>query len=167
MIRTIQNFELFYKKPFQMLNILTYRWRHFERGFCKWNNFMMLMYLIQASIFRYSKNDGSLTHETRIKDAVNMGDLICLNDTLELLPKKNHIGVIIARNISLTRVNWGYTLELSPKRSHISVNIARNVFLCSVAWKITYLKLTVKRTYISVANARNIFLSLGRNTSEH
>ena len=25
MIRTIQNFELFYKKPFQMLNILTYR----------------------------------------------------------------------------------------------------------------------------------------------
>ena len=25
MIQTIQNFELFYKKPFQMLNILTYR----------------------------------------------------------------------------------------------------------------------------------------------
>ena len=25
MIRTIQNFELFYKKSFQMLNILTYR----------------------------------------------------------------------------------------------------------------------------------------------
>ena len=25
MIRTIQNFEIFYKKPFQMLNILTYR----------------------------------------------------------------------------------------------------------------------------------------------
>ena len=25
MIRTIQNFELFYKKPFHMLNILTYR----------------------------------------------------------------------------------------------------------------------------------------------
>ena len=25
MIRTIQNFELLYKKPFQMLNILTYR----------------------------------------------------------------------------------------------------------------------------------------------
>ena len=24
MIRTTQNFELFYKKPFQMLNILTY-----------------------------------------------------------------------------------------------------------------------------------------------
>ena len=38
----------------------------------------MLKYLIQTSIFRYSKNYGSLTHETRIKDAVNMGDLICL-----------------------------------------------------------------------------------------
>ena len=25
MIRTTQNFELFYKKPFQMVNILTYR----------------------------------------------------------------------------------------------------------------------------------------------
>ena len=39
---------------------------------------MILKYLIQTSIFRYSKNYGSLTHETRIKDAVNMGDLICL-----------------------------------------------------------------------------------------
>ena len=78
MIRTIQNFELFYKKPFQMFNILTYRFRHFKRGFCKWNNFRMLKYLIQTSIFRYSKKYGSLTHETRIKDAVNMGDLVCL-----------------------------------------------------------------------------------------
>ena len=25
MVRTLQNFELFYKKPFHMLNILTYR----------------------------------------------------------------------------------------------------------------------------------------------
>ena len=85
MIRTIQNFELFYKKLFQLLNILTYRKRHFERGFCKWNNFMMLKYLIQTSIFRYSKNYGSLTHETRIKDAVNMGDLICLLATVRTL----------------------------------------------------------------------------------
>ena len=65
-----------------MLNILTYRQRHFERGFCKWNNFVMLMYVIQTSIFRYSKNYGSLTHETRIKDAVNMGDLMCLLATV-------------------------------------------------------------------------------------
>ena len=43
---------------------------------------MMLKYLIQTSIFRYSKNYGSLTHETRIKDAVNMGDLICLLATV-------------------------------------------------------------------------------------
>ena len=46
---------------------------------------MMLKYLIQTSIFRYSKNYGSLTHETRIKDAVNMGDLICLLTTVRTL----------------------------------------------------------------------------------
>ena len=45
----------------------------------------MLKYLIQTSIFRYSKNYGSLTHETRIKDAVNMGDLICLLATVRTL----------------------------------------------------------------------------------
>ena len=41
--------------------------------------------LIQTSIFRYSKNYGSLTHETRIKDAVNMIDLICLLATVRTL----------------------------------------------------------------------------------
>ena len=46
---------------------------------------MMLEYLIQTFIFRYSKNYGSLTHETRIKDAVNMGDLICLLATVRTL----------------------------------------------------------------------------------
>ena len=46
---------------------------------------MILKYLIQTSIFRYSKNYGSLTHETRIKDAVNMGDLICLLATVRTL----------------------------------------------------------------------------------
>ena len=46
---------------------------------------MMLKYLIQTSIFRYSKNYGSLTHETRIKDAANMGDLICLLTTVRTL----------------------------------------------------------------------------------
>ena len=38
-----------------------------------------------TSIFRYSKNYGSLTHETRIKDAVNMEDLICLLATVRTL----------------------------------------------------------------------------------
>ena len=33
----------------------------------------------------YSKNYGSLTHETRIKDAVNMKDLICLQATVRTL----------------------------------------------------------------------------------
>ena len=46
---------------------------------------MMLKYLIETSIFRYSKNYGSLTHETRIKDAVNIGDLICLLATVRTL----------------------------------------------------------------------------------
>ena len=45
------------------------------------SNFMMLKYLIQE-FHRYSKNYGSLTHETRIKDAVNMEDLICLLATV-------------------------------------------------------------------------------------
>ena len=49
---------------------------------------MMLKYLIQTSIFRYSKNYGSLTHETRIKDAVNMEDLICLLATVRNLNKR-------------------------------------------------------------------------------
>ena len=38
-----------------------------------------------TSIISYSKNYGSLTHETRIKDAVNMEDLICLLATVRTL----------------------------------------------------------------------------------
>ena len=53
---------------------------------------MMLKYLIQTSIFRYSKNYGSLTHETRIKDAVNMADIICLLATVRTL-KRGNIGI--------------------------------------------------------------------------
>ena len=45
----------------------------------------MLKYLIQTSIFHYSKNYGSLTHETRIKDSVNMEVLICLLATVRTL----------------------------------------------------------------------------------
>ena len=46
---------------------------------------MMLKDLIKTSMFRYSKNYGSLTHETRIKDAVNMEDLTCLFATVRTL----------------------------------------------------------------------------------
>ena len=49
---------------------------------------MMLKYSIQTSTFRYSKNYGSLTHETRIKDSVNMEDLICLLATVRTLKDK-------------------------------------------------------------------------------
>ena len=45
----------------------------------------MLKDLIQDFIFRYSKNYGSLTRETRIKDAVNMIDLTCLLATVRTL----------------------------------------------------------------------------------
>ena len=38
-----------------------------------------------TSIFRYSKNYGSLTHETGIKYALNMEDLICLLATVRTL----------------------------------------------------------------------------------
>ena len=50
----------------------------------------MLKYLKQTSIFRYSKNYGGLTHETRIKDAVNMGDLICLLATVRTLKSQKY-----------------------------------------------------------------------------
>ena len=46
---------------------------------------MMLKYLIQTPSFVIPKNCGSLTHEIRIKDAVNMGDLICLLATVRTL----------------------------------------------------------------------------------
>ena len=52
---------------------------------------MILKYLIQTSIFRYSKNYGSLTHETRIKDAVNMEDLVCLLATVRTLNASNYM----------------------------------------------------------------------------
>ena len=54
----------------------------------------MLKYLIQTSIFRYSKNYGSLTHETRIKDAVNMGDLICLLGTVRTLESEKSFVIL-------------------------------------------------------------------------
>ena len=46
---------------------------------------MMLKYLIQDFRLSLFQNYGSLTHETRIKDAVNMEDLICLLATVRTL----------------------------------------------------------------------------------
>ena len=40
---------------------------------------------LPISNFHSSKNYGSLTHETRLKDAVNMEDLICLLATVRTL----------------------------------------------------------------------------------
>ena len=40
---------------------------------------------LPSFVNRYSKNYGSLTHDTRIKDAVNMEDLICHLATVRTL----------------------------------------------------------------------------------
>ena len=48
-------------KPF-----LTYRWRHFERVFCKWKKKDANVYITKL-IFYYSKRSGSLTQEIRLK----------------------------------------------------------------------------------------------------
>ena len=58
----------------------------FWKRFLQVNNFMMLRDLIQ-DFHLYSKNCCSLTHETRIKDAVNMEDLTCLLATVRTLIK--------------------------------------------------------------------------------
>ena len=52
-----------------------------------------------TSIFRYSKNYGSLTHETGIKDAVNMEDLICLLATVRTLNVSLIIYLLICNSI--------------------------------------------------------------------
>ena len=66
---------------------------------------MMLKYLIQTSIFRYSKNYGSLTHETRIKDSVNMEDLICLLATVRTLKLLNDVLALV-----LIMIKWSCQL---------------------------------------------------------
>ena len=69
----------------------------------------MLKYLIQTSIFRYSKKYGSLTHETRIKDAVNMGDLICLLATVRTLKlcKMSYLSHMkIQKDFFMSRMIW-------------------------------------------------------------
>ena len=70
---------------------------------------MMLKYLIQTSIFRYSKNYGSLTHDTRIKDAVNMVDLICLLATVRTLTRVLRVHQL---KWLLGHVNVNYFLQL-------------------------------------------------------
>ena len=79
---------------------------------------MMLKYLIQTSIFCYSKNYGSLTHETRIKDAVNMGDLVCLLATVRTLKMQvGHIQIILQDHVSLKIRNTSIKLAPAPGNS--------------------------------------------------
>ena len=68
---------------------------------------MMLKYLIQDF-----KNYNSLTHETRIKDAVNMDDLIYLLATVRTLNIKNSEIFFVNRGIWLFLIYfWGLFLQ--------------------------------------------------------
>ena len=55
----------------------------------------MLKYLLQTSIIHYSKINGNLTRETRLKLAVNMEDLICLLDTVRTLKPRPFFGALL------------------------------------------------------------------------
>ena len=88
-----------------------------------------------TSIFRYSKNYGSLTHETGIKYAVNMEDLICLLATVRTLKvfakavflnlpsiaiNIHHIG----KNSSMVVVGFLFILAVCPfERDHSGLHI--------------------------------------------
>ena len=53
---------------------------------------------IRLPPFRYSKNYGSLTHETRIKDVVNKEDLTCLLATVRTINNHNHMAITLFYN---------------------------------------------------------------------
>ena len=72
---------------------------------------MMLKYLIQTSIFRYSKNYSSLIRETRIKDSVNMEDLICLLATVRTL-KGTQMGPMLVLVSPCLRENVNVTCKI-------------------------------------------------------
>ena len=61
---------------------------------------MMLEYNTRLPSFVIPKNYGSLTHETRIKDAVNMEDLICLLATVRTLNSDVNVNTVSPMNPS-------------------------------------------------------------------
>ena len=62
---------------------------------------MMLKCLLQDSIIHYSKINGSLTRETRLKVAVNMEDLTCLLETVRTLKPRPFFGaLLISRDLN-------------------------------------------------------------------
>ena len=77
--------SFFTKAVYDVNHFLTYRWRHFERGFCKWTIKRCWSIYHKTSIFHYSKKYGSLTRETWLKVAVNLEDLTCLLKTVRIL----------------------------------------------------------------------------------
>ena len=108
----------------------------------------MLKYLIQTSIFRYSKNYGSLTHETRIKDSVNMEDLICLLATirtLKLLDLEqfllNYLLPWKLRNSGVNTIPKHNYAHDEPRCSRVDFNCPR---LAASLWASWYIDLSVK-----------------------
>ena len=56
----------------------------------------------KTSIIHYSKINGSLTRETRLKVAVNMEDLTCLLETVRTLKPRPFFGaLLISRELEL------------------------------------------------------------------
>ena len=73
-----------------------------------------------TSIFRYSKNYGSLTHETRIKDAVNMEHLICLLATVRTLNTSSYC-IILRLSFANSISNVLSNRTTLMVRSHLGV----------------------------------------------
>ena len=101
--------------------------------------------VLNISIFRYSKNYGSLTPETRIKDAVNMEDLICLLATFRTLKQINSTKT---KNLSRTTsynlqsplpLCWLIPKLISPKSMLELVNMWCGLLIAFTAiqhWKV-------------------------------
>ena len=81
MVRNIQNFELFNRKPGLFKAFFwTKLWRHLWWCFCSWNNCWMLNYWFEdshLSVFWIKKYE-STTLPTRLKVASNMADPISI-----------------------------------------------------------------------------------------
>ena len=85
-------------------------------------------------MFRYSKNYGSLTHETRIKDAVNMKDLICLLATVRTLK----VGFAEIFFTSEEYLYAGNCRNILKKRIRSNINFKKkylNESMCLDSWK--------------------------------
>ena len=76
-------------------------------------------------MFRYSKNYGSLTHETRIKDVVNMKDLIFF--WRPFVPLRPKITALRCNFLALISMNLNFSFSITlvkSMRSHVMPKIS-------------------------------------------